>query len=81
MKPTFSISEPELTDGDDGDDDDDMMMMMFLCPFLFFKERAAMELGATKTIILAGGVLVLPVLAFITSFLFWPGALLKAYNW
>ncbi|KAK2861683.1 hypothetical protein Q5P01_001216 [Channa striata] len=27
------------------------------------------------------GVLVLPVLAFITSFMFRPGALLKAYNW
>ncbi|XP_040888860.1 monoacylglycerol lipase abhd6-A-like [Toxotes jaculatrix] len=40
-----------------------------------------MELGVTKTIMLAGGVLVLPVLAFVTSFLFWPGALLKAYNW
>ncbi|KAK2915456.1 monoacylglycerol lipase abhd6-A-like isoform X1 [Channa argus] len=30
---------------------------------------------------LAGGVLVLPVLAFISSFMFWPGTLLKAYNW
>ncbi|XP_023279936.1 monoacylglycerol lipase ABHD6 [Seriola lalandi dorsalis] len=39
-----------------------------------------MELGVTKSM-LAGGVLVLPVLAFITSFVFWPGALLKAYNW
>ncbi|XP_039972210.1 monoacylglycerol lipase abhd6-A-like [Xiphias gladius] len=40
-----------------------------------------MELGVTKTIILAGGILVLPVLAFVTSLLFWPGTLLKAYNW
>lgn len=40
-----------------------------------------MELGATKTIMLAGGVLVVPVLAFITSLVFWPGVLLKAYNW
>nr|XP_020486397.1 monoacylglycerol lipase ABHD6 isoform X2 [Labrus bergylta] len=37
---------------------------------------AAMEL-----VMLSGGVLVVPVLAFITSFLFWPGALLKVYNW
>ncbi|KAF1392108.1 hypothetical protein PFLUV_G00049110 [Perca fluviatilis] len=37
---------------------------------------AAMEL-----IMLSGGILALPVLAFITSFLFWPGVLLKAYNW
>lgn len=37
---------------------------------------AVMEL-----IMLSGGILVLPVVAFITSFLFWPGALLKAYNW
>ncbi|XP_069006811.1 monoacylglycerol lipase abhd6-A-like isoform X1 [Embiotoca jacksoni] len=40
-----------------------------------------MELGLGKTLMLAGGVLVVPVLAFITSFLFRPGALLKAYNW
>ncbi|XP_031587339.1 monoacylglycerol lipase abhd6-A [Oreochromis aureus] len=40
-----------------------------------------MELNVAKTILLAGGVLVVPVLAFVTSFLFWPGALLKAYNW
>lgn len=40
-----------------------------------------MELGATKTIMLGGGILVVPVLAVVTSFLFWPGALLKAYNW
>uniref|UniRef100_A0A3Q3WJV8 AB hydrolase-1 domain-containing protein n=1 Tax=Mola mola TaxID=94237 RepID=A0A3Q3WJV8_MOLML len=31
-------------------------------------------------IMLAGGILVLPILAFITSFLFWPGMLLHAYN-
>uniref|UniRef100_A0A8P4KHD5 acylglycerol lipase n=1 Tax=Dicentrarchus labrax TaxID=13489 RepID=A0A8P4KHD5_DICLA len=32
-------------------------------------------------IMISGGILVVPVLAFITSFLFWPGTLLKAYNW
>ncbi|XP_029990970.1 LOW QUALITY PROTEIN: monoacylglycerol lipase ABHD6 [Sphaeramia orbicularis] len=40
-----------------------------------------MELCVTKVMMLAGGVLAVPVLAFITSFLFWPGVLLKAYNW
>ncbi|KAM7005951.1 monoacylglycerol lipase abhd6-B-like [Tautogolabrus adspersus] len=34
-----------------------------------------------ELLMLSGGVLVVPVLAFITSFLFWPGALLKVYNW
>ncbi|XP_054473796.1 monoacylglycerol lipase abhd6-A-like [Anoplopoma fimbria] len=34
-----------------------------------------------ELILLSGGILVLPVFAFITSFLFWPGVLLKAYNW
>ncbi|XP_031697295.1 monoacylglycerol lipase abhd6-A [Anarrhichthys ocellatus] len=34
-----------------------------------------------ELIILSGGIVVFPVLAFITSFLFWPGVLLKAYNW
>lgn len=34
-----------------------------------------------ELIMLSGGILVVPVLAFITSFLFWPGSLLKAYNW
>ncbi|XP_045884650.1 monoacylglycerol lipase abhd6-A-like [Micropterus dolomieu] len=34
-----------------------------------------------ELIMLSGGILVVPILAFITSFLFWPGALLKAYNW
>ncbi|XP_059184385.1 monoacylglycerol lipase abhd6-A-like [Centropristis striata] len=32
-------------------------------------------------IVLSGGILALPVLAFITSCLLWPGALLRAYNW
>ncbi|XP_037611697.1 monoacylglycerol lipase ABHD6-like [Sebastes umbrosus] len=34
-----------------------------------------------ELMMLSGGVVVLPVLAFITSFLLWPGAYLKAYNW
>ncbi|XP_040060906.2 monoacylglycerol lipase abhd6-A isoform X1 [Gasterosteus aculeatus] len=40
------------------------------------RARAEMEL-----IVLSGGILVLPVFVFIASFLFWPGSLLKAYNW
>uniref|UniRef100_A0A3P8U7B9 Abhydrolase domain containing 6, acylglycerol lipase n=1 Tax=Amphiprion percula TaxID=161767 RepID=A0A3P8U7B9_AMPPE len=40
-----------------------------------------MESTAVKTMMMAGSVLVVPVVAFITSFLLWPGALLKAYNW
>lgn len=40
-----------------------------------------MEQGVAKPMMLAGSILVVPVLAFITSFLFWPGVLLKAYNW
>lgn len=40
-----------------------------------------MELSVTKTLMLTGGVLLLPVLAFVASFVFWPGQLLKAYNW
>ncbi|XP_049442963.1 monoacylglycerol lipase abhd6-A-like [Epinephelus fuscoguttatus] len=34
-----------------------------------------------ELIMLSGGILVLPVLAFITSFLFWPGVLVNVYNW
>ncbi|GLD73774.1 monoacylglycerol lipase ABHD6, partial [Lates japonicus] len=45
------------------------------------EECAEMELGVAKTIMLAGGIVALPVLAFVTSLLFWPGALLKAYDW
>ncbi|KAM9859089.1 monoacylglycerol lipase abhd6-B-like [Aulostomus maculatus] len=40
-----------------------------------------MEQSAGKMLVLAGSVLVLPLLAFITSVMFWPGALIKAYNW
>ncbi|KAM9410447.1 monoacylglycerol lipase abhd6-A-like [Pholidichthys leucotaenia] len=40
-----------------------------------------MELSLAKTAMLAGGILSLPVLAFMVSFLFWPGVLIKAYNW
>lgn len=40
-----------------------------------------MEQGVAKVIMLAGSILVVPVLAFVTSYLFYPGALLKAYNW
>uniref|UniRef100_A0A3Q1EKC9 Abhydrolase domain containing 6 n=1 Tax=Acanthochromis polyacanthus TaxID=80966 RepID=A0A3Q1EKC9_9TELE len=36
---------------------------------------------AKTTMMMAGSVLVVPVIAFITSFLLWPGALVKAYNW
>ncbi|XP_028261958.1 monoacylglycerol lipase abhd6-A-like [Parambassis ranga] len=35
----------------------------------------------TKAIMLAGSGIALPVLAFIITFLFRPGAILKAYNW
>ncbi|XP_070814975.1 monoacylglycerol lipase abhd6-B-like [Chaetodon trifascialis] len=34
-----------------------------------------------ELVLLSGGIIVVPILAFITSFLFWPGTLLKAYNW
>ncbi|KAK5911974.1 hypothetical protein CesoFtcFv8_001894 [Champsocephalus esox] len=34
-----------------------------------------------EMIMISGCILVLPVLAFIYSFMFWPGSLLKAYNW
>lgn len=40
-----------------------------------------MEVGGAKVLMLAGGVLLLPVLVFFTSFIFWPGVLIKAYNW
>ncbi|KAM4740638.1 monoacylglycerol lipase abhd6-A-like isoform 1-T2 [Anableps anableps] len=40
-----------------------------------------MELSLAKTLMVTGGVLLLPVLAFATSLMFWPGVLLKAYNW
>ncbi|XP_011492889.1 monoacylglycerol lipase ABHD6 isoform X2 [Oryzias latipes] len=34
-----------------------------------------------RGMMLTGGILLLPVLVFVTSLLFWPGVLLKAYNW
>ncbi|KAF3856745.1 hypothetical protein F7725_017468 [Dissostichus mawsoni] len=34
-----------------------------------------------EMIMISGCILVLPVFAFIYSFMFWPGYLLKAYNW
>uniref|UniRef100_A0A665VL59 AB hydrolase-1 domain-containing protein n=1 Tax=Echeneis naucrates TaxID=173247 RepID=A0A665VL59_ECHNA len=34
-----------------------------------------------QSVMLAGGVVLVPIVAFITSFIFWPGVLLKAYNW
>lgn len=34
-----------------------------------------------ELIVLSGGILAVPLLAFITSLVFWPGMLLKAYNW
>uniref|UniRef100_A0A672IFX1 AB hydrolase-1 domain-containing protein n=1 Tax=Salarias fasciatus TaxID=181472 RepID=A0A672IFX1_SALFA len=40
-----------------------------------------MELSVTKMIWLAGSVLVVPALAVFTSFLLWPGVVIKAYNW
>uniref|UniRef100_A0A3Q2D175 AB hydrolase-1 domain-containing protein n=1 Tax=Cyprinodon variegatus TaxID=28743 RepID=A0A3Q2D175_CYPVA len=40
-----------------------------------------MELSVAAMLTLTGGVLLLPVVAFIITFLFWPGALLRAYNW
>lgn len=45
------------------------------------KEPAAMEFGVGETLTVAAGVLLVPVVAFVASFVFWPGALLKAYNW
>ncbi|XP_037535670.1 monoacylglycerol lipase abhd6-A [Nematolebias whitei] len=40
-----------------------------------------MELTVDKVVMLTGGIVAFPVFAFVTSLLFWPGALLKAYNW
>lgn len=41
-----------------------------------------MEGGGAKAVMLTGGVLLLlPVILFATSFMFWPGLLIKAYNW
>ncbi|KAM7401648.1 hypothetical protein PAMP_016945 [Pampus punctatissimus] len=40
-----------------------------------------MEQSVVKTIMLAGSILVFPVVAFITSILFCPRVLIKAYNW
>ncbi|XP_010755235.2 monoacylglycerol lipase abhd6-A [Larimichthys crocea] len=37
--------------------------------------------GVMELIIISGGIVVIPILTFITSVLFWPGALIKAYNW
>ncbi|KAM9701286.1 LOW QUALITY PROTEIN: monoacylglycerol lipase abhd6-A-like [Menidia menidia] len=40
-----------------------------------------MELSVANSAMLAGGLMAVPVLAFVSSLLFWPGGLLKAYNW
>ncbi|XP_013870784.1 monoacylglycerol lipase abhd6-A [Austrofundulus limnaeus] len=40
-----------------------------------------MELSVVTVVLLTGGVLLLPVLAFFTTLLLRPGAILKAYNW
>ncbi|XP_034020953.1 monoacylglycerol lipase abhd6-B-like [Thalassophryne amazonica] len=40
-----------------------------------------MDPGWTKTVMLTGSLLVLPVVAFIAAFLFRPGILIKIYNW
>lgn len=41
-----------------------------------------MEGGGAKAVLVIGGVLLLlPVVLFVTSFMFWPGLLIKIYNW
>ncbi|XP_043978439.1 monoacylglycerol lipase abhd6-A-like [Gambusia affinis] len=40
-----------------------------------------MELTWAKALLLTGGVVLAPVFAIVTSLVFWPGVLLKAYNW
>ncbi|XP_032405254.1 monoacylglycerol lipase abhd6-A-like isoform X1 [Xiphophorus hellerii] len=40
-----------------------------------------MELRWAKKLLLTGGVLLVPVFALVTSVVFWPGVLLKAYGW
>uniref|UniRef100_A0A3B5MG27 AB hydrolase-1 domain-containing protein n=1 Tax=Xiphophorus couchianus TaxID=32473 RepID=A0A3B5MG27_9TELE len=40
-----------------------------------------MELRWAKKLLLTGGVLLVPVFALVTSVVFWPGVLLKAYSW
>ncbi|XP_072296208.1 monoacylglycerol lipase abhd6-A-like [Eucyclogobius newberryi] len=41
-----------------------------------------MEVGGAKVAMLTGSVLLLlPVVFFVTSFMFWPGILIKIYNW
>ncbi|XP_071373838.1 monoacylglycerol lipase abhd6-A-like [Centroberyx affinis] len=40
-----------------------------------------MELDVSNMLMLAGSTLALPILAFLTSFLLWPAALIKVYYW
>ncbi|XP_028302156.1 monoacylglycerol lipase abhd6-B-like [Gouania willdenowi] len=40
-----------------------------------------MELSAARIVVLTGGLLLFPAVVFITSFIFWPGALIRTYNW
>lgn len=40
-----------------------------------------MDLDVTTMFVIAGGTLVIPILAFAASFLLWPAALIKVYYW
>ncbi|KAF3697023.1 Monoacylglycerol lipase ABHD6 [Channa argus] len=54
-----------------------------MCAFVYFLGEAAMaaDLDVVNLLIIAGGTLAIPILAFVASFLLWPSALIKVYYW
>lgn len=46
-----------------------------------FRSAMASDLDVVNLFLIAGGTLVLPILAFLASFLLWPSVLIKVYYW
>lgn len=45
------------------------------------RDYRTMDLDVVNMLVLAGGTLAIPILAFMASFLLWPSALIKVYYW
>lgn len=53
-----------------------------MCVFMyFFRWAMAADLDLVNLLIIAGGTLAIPILAFVASVLLWPSALIKVYYW
>ena len=58
-----------------------MLQVLITVLFAGNCSATAMDVDVVNMFVLAGGTLVIPILAFFASFYMWPAAIIHVYNW